>query len=178
LRYGLHTRQLIDEVAREEGPLETVFGAWRFRPGSHLEAALPRLVDLLAALCPDPVERVSALERREPLVRLVTLRYASGTLASLEIGAHLPDSFPSASELVVECFSAARALHCVAGNQSVALYADGHSLHDWQPDPADAIVTAFAEWLEGGPRPVGSLRNDKAALHITRRINDDANGAR
>jgi hypothetical protein len=176
LRYGLHTRQLVAEVGREEGPLETVFGAWRFRHGSPLDAALPRLVDLLAALCADPVERVSALERRDHGALLATLRYASGTIASLEVGAHLPDSFPDASELVVECFSARRALHCTPGNQTVTIYADGHSSHDWQPCPADAIVGAFAGWLDGGPRPVGSLRNDETALRLVQRVRDAARG--
>jgi hypothetical protein len=108
---------------------------------------------------------------------LATLRYASGTLASLEIGAHLPDNFPGAAELVVECFSARRALHCTPGNQSVMVYADSHSSHDWQPCPADAIVTAFASWLDGGgPRPVGSLRDDETALRLVQRVRDAARG--
>ena len=55
--------------------------------------------------------------------------------------------------------------------QRVAQMLDcAHALHDWQPDPADAIVAAFAAWLRGGPRPHGSIRADLAALALCEQI--------
>src|SRR5579859_861225 len=39
LRYALHTRRLLEEVARAGDPLHTFFAAWRFRAQSNAEHA-------------------------------------------------------------------------------------------------------------------------------------------
>src|SRR4030081_770659 len=96
----------------------------------------------------------------EASVTTVTLRYASDVLGSIEVGAHLPQTFPSASELVIECFCQASAYACLPGNPAVQRYGQQHDAYAWQPDPADAIVAAFAEWIAGGSRPPGTIAND------------------
>lgn len=171
LRYALHTRALVDALARDADPLETFFAAWRFRANAMPEHALPQLADFIAALRPHgEVERITALERQDPGVLLVTLRYAIGTLGTLELGTHLPSTFPSASELFIECFSTERAYHCTPENQSVLALTQSHAAHNWQPNPADTIVAAFTAWLVDGPRPVGNVASDLAALELTARI--------
>ncbi len=172
LRYALHTRRLLDELAQADDPLETFFAAWRFRPQTTADHALPQLLDFLQALSPGPDElgRISAMERSEPSVLTVTLRYASDVLGSIEVGSHLPESFPSESELVVECFCHASAYSCVPGNQAVQFYGRSHGAVDWQPDPADAMVAAFAAWLDGGARPPGGIADDLKTLRLVDRI--------
>jgi hypothetical protein len=183
LFYGLHTRRLLEEVGGAAEPLETIFAAWRIRPrpaspaavapdGSHAEvtAALACLVEFVRALAPAEIERISALARRDPLVVLATLRDSSGTLINLEVGSHLPASFPSSSELIVECFSTGHAYHCAPGAQSVTAYADALFASDWQPDPADAAVSALAAWLQGAERPYGTIRADLDAFELADQI--------
>ncbi len=172
LRYALHSRRLLEELAQAHDALETFFAAWRFRAQATAEHALPQLLDFLQALGPGPDQlcRVSAMQHLEPSVLTVTLRYASDVLGSIEVGSHLPDSFPTGSELVVECFCHARAYTCVPGNQAVQLYGRSHAAFDWQPDPADAIVAAFAGWLWGGARPAGGIPDDLKTLRLVDRI--------
>ena len=172
LRYALHTRRLLDEVARADDPLHTFFAAWRFRAQSNAEHALAQLLDYLQALLPraDQPVRISAMQHLDPSVLTVTFRYAADVLGSIELGSHLPASFPSGSELIVECFSEASAFTCMPGKQSVQLYGDTHAAYDWRPEPADTIIAAFAAWLRGGPRPTGSLSNDVTALRLADRI--------
>jgi predicted dehydrogenase len=170
LRYALHTRRLLEEIAQTDDPLNTFFAAWRFRPASPVEHALPQLLDYLGALCPDQPCRISAMTYREPSILTLTLRYTSDVLGSIELGSHLPPSFPTASELVVECFCRESTYCCVPSNQSVSVYGRAYQTYDWQPDPADASVAAFAAWLGGGPRPVGGLANDLTAVRLADRI--------
>ena len=127
-------------------------------------------LDFVQALQPGEIEHVGSLQRDNPSLMLASLRYRSGTLVSLELGSHLPAEFPSDEELVVECFSNERAYHCTPGNQSVFLVGARSRQVDWQPDVADRIVAAFAEWLNGGPRPPGSGRYDLVALELAERI--------
>jgi hypothetical protein len=166
LRYGLHTARLVQQVGQRDDadPLHTIFAAWRFRSPAVPDHALPQLLDLLAALGPGAPSRISALERSEPAVLVATVRYASGVLGSLEVGCHLPDGFPSSSELIVECSCAERTYHCAPNAQAVSLYGPEHARAAWQPEPAEAMVRAFVDWLLGGPRPVGHVRADLAAL--------------
>jgi len=164
LRYGLHTARLVQHVGHHDDPLHTFFAAWRFRAPAVPEHALPQLLDLLGALGPGDLWRVSALERSEPAVLVATLRYASGLIGSLEVGGHLPDGFPSSSELIVECSCAERTYHCAPSAQAVSLYGPESTRTEWQPEPAEAMVRAFVDWLLGGPRPVGHVRADLAAL--------------
>jgi len=164
LRYGLHTARLVQQVGHDDDPLHTVFAAWRFRAPAVPEHALPQLLDLLGALGPGALWRISALERSEPAVLVATLRYASGVIGSLEVGSHLPDGFPLAAELVVECSCAERTYHCAPSAQAVSLYGPESTRTEWQPEPAEATVRAFIDWLLGGPRPVGHLRADLAAV--------------
>jgi hypothetical protein len=110
------------------------------------------------------------MQRAEPSILTITLRYTSDVLGSIELGSHLPPSFPSASELVVECFCRGSAYSCVPGNQSVMVYGRDNGASNWQPNPADAIVAAFAGWLDGGSRPVGGLADDLTALRLADRI--------
>jgi hypothetical protein len=167
LRYALHTRRLIEEVRHNEKLLETIFIAHRSR---RAFAQLVHVLDLVQALQPGEIEHVAALQRDNPSLMLASLRYASGTLVSLELGNHLPAEFPSAEELVVECFSNERAYHCTPGNQSVSSLGARTRHVDWQPDLADGVVAAFAEWLNGGSRPPGSGRDDLVALELAERI--------
>ena len=172
LRYALHTRRLLEDLAqRADDPLATFFAAWRFRAHSTAEHALPQLLDYLSAVCPDELCRISAMQNQEHAVLTVTFRYASDVLGSIELGCHLPANFPSASELVVECFYHSSAYTCVPGSQSVQVYANrGHGAYDWQPDPADAIVAAFAGWQRGAARPVGGINRDLTTLRLVDRI--------
>jgi hypothetical protein len=172
LRYALHTRRLLEELAQASDPPETFFAAWRFRAPTTADHALPQLLDLLQAFSPDPDQlgRVSAMQRSDPSVLTVTLRYASDLLGSIEVGSHLPESFPSESELVVECFGHTTAYSCVPGAQAVQFYGRSHGAVDWQPDPADAMVAAFAAWLNGGPRPPGGIADDLKIRRLVDRI--------
>jgi pimeloyl-ACP methyl ester carboxylesterase len=171
LHYALHTRRLLEELAGANDPLQTFLAAWRFRAPSTAEHALPQLLDYVGALCMDQPGRLSAMQRRlGPAIVTVTLRYASDVLGSIEVGGHLPESFPSESELVVECFCHASAYSCVPGNQAVQLYGGGHAAHEWQPEPADAIVARFAGWLRGGARPPGGIANDLTTLRLVDRV--------
>jgi hypothetical protein len=175
LRYGLHTRRLIEALQAGDDPLQTCFVAWRFRSRAAPPSALPQLLDLLGALAPGEVRRISALARRDPAVLIATLRYASGVIGSLEVGDHLAaDSFPAPSELIVECCTSVRAFHCAPGQQTVRVYGQAASSRDWQPDPADAMVAAFAGWLRGGPRPAGHIRDDLRTLALVHRIREAA----
>jgi hypothetical protein len=167
LRYALHTRRLLEEVRHHEKLLETIFIAYRFRRAS---AQLVHALDFVQALQPGEIEHVASLQRDNPSLMLASLRYSSGTLVSLEVGSHLPSEFPSAEELVVECFSKERAYHCSPGNQSVSSVGARTRHVEWQPDVADGIVAAFAEWLHGGSRPPGSRRDDLVALELAERI--------
>jgi hypothetical protein len=167
LRYALHTRRLLEEVRRNETLLETIFIAYRFRRAS---APLVHVLDFVQALQPGEIEHVVSLQRDNPSVVLANLRYSSGTLVSLELGNHLPAEYSSGEELVIECFSNDRAYHCTPGIQSVASLGARTKHADWQPDVADGIVAAFAEWLNGGSRPPGSGRDDLVALQLAERI--------
>jgi hypothetical protein len=167
LRYALHTRRLIEEVRDNENVLETIFIAHRLRRAT---AQLANILDFVKALQPGEIEHVQSLQRDNPSLTLATLRYGSGTLVSLELGNHLPAEFPSAEELVVECFSNERAYRCTPGSQAVSSVGVRSRQVDWQPDVADGIVAAFAEWLNGGPRPPGSCRDDLVALELVERI--------
>jgi hypothetical protein len=102
LRYALHTRRLVEEIRRSEELLETIFIAYRFH---RTAAQLVHALDYMQVLQPGEVQHVAALQRDNPMLILANLRYSSGTLASLELGNHLPAEFPAADELVVECFS-------------------------------------------------------------------------
>jgi hypothetical protein len=171
LRYALHTRRLPEELARGNDPLQTFFAAWRFRAHSSAAHALPQLLDYVGALCTEQPARLSAMQRHLlPRSLMVTLRYASDVLGSIEVGNHLPETFPSESELVVECFCQASAYSCIPGNQAVQLYGERHTAHEWQPEPADAIVAGFAGWLRGGDRPPGGITNDLTTLRLVDRI--------
>jgi hypothetical protein len=171
LRYALHTRRLIEEVRHNEALLETIFIAYRFRRAS---APLVHVLDFVQALQPGDIAHVAALQRDNPSLVLANLRYSSGTLVSLELGNHLPAEFPSDEELVVECFSNERAYHCTPSNQSISSLG-GRTTHvDWQPEVADGIVAAFAEWLNGGSRPPGSGGDDLVALGLAERITNAA----
>jgi len=167
LRYGLHTRRLVEELQRSGDPLETFFTTLRFRQTNVPAGALPRLLDYLVDVCPGEIDRIASMTYADPPIQIVSLRYASGVLGSLEIGAHLPPSFPGESELVVECFCKSHVFHCVPANQAVRVYgATTQRQVDWQPEPADISVRAFATWLEGGPRPSGDLRRDLVAMTL------------
>jgi predicted dehydrogenase len=166
LRYGLHSRRLLEELHPVEDPLETFFAAWRVRAGSGTHTLLPLLLDYVREICPERVERVSAMGRVDLSVMTVTLRYASGVLGSLEVGEHLPREFPSEMELVVECFCRETILHCLPGRQAVEVAGRTSTRTDWQPDAYGGVVNAFAEWLNGGPRPHGSIQRDVEALRL------------
>jgi hypothetical protein len=172
LRFALHTRRLLDEVRRNEELLETVFVAYRFH---RANAQLVHVLDFVQALQPGEIEHVAALRRDNPSLMLASLRYRNGTLVSLELGNHLPTEFPSAEELVVECFSNERAYHCTPGHQSISSLGALTRHVDWQPDVADSIIAAFAEWLSGGSRPPGSSRDDLVALELADRIRNTVN---
>jgi hypothetical protein len=172
LRYALHTRRLLEELTRTDAPqsLHTFFAAWRFRPESTTEHALPQLLDYLGGMCPEAPLRVSAMQDVRKSVVIVTLRYASDVLGSIEVGRHLPASFPSESELVVECFCETSAYACEPGRQAVEVYGRDRGAFSWQPSAAEAIANAFAGWLRGAPRPHGSIANDVATLRLVDRI--------
>lgn len=179
LRYGLHTRRLVEELEASADPIETYFAALRFRQSQLPVHALPRLLDYLKDVCSDDVERVASMAHADPPIRIVSLRYASGVLGSLEVGAHLPPSYHGASELIVECFCRSHVFHCAPANQSVSVYsATGQRQIDWQPQPADAIVKAFATWLAGGPRPAGDLQRDLDAVTLAAAIAEAARSDR
>jgi predicted dehydrogenase len=170
LRYGLHTRRLAEEIAQADDSVQTFFAAWRFRAPATAEHALPQLLDYLRLLGPDEPWRISAMHHRQPSIMTAVLRYAADVFGSIEVGGHLPESFPSASELVIECFGQASAYSCLPGNQAVQLYGRDHAAYEWQPAPADAIVAAFADWLGGAARPAGSIANDLTILRLVDRI--------
>jgi len=170
LRYGLHTRRFLELVRAGADAAETFFVAWRFKAEAVPEAALPLLVDFVRALCPDEIARITVLERSDPWLLVATLRFASGALGNLEVGGHLPPGFPAPSEFVAEWFSNERAFSCTPGNQSVALFGAAPAAHDWQPDPASAMVNAFADWLAGGPRPPGSIVDDQRAVEVVEQL--------
>jgi hypothetical protein len=171
LRYALHTRRLLEELAAANDPLHTFFAAWRFRAQSPTAHALPQLLDYVGALCVDQPGRLSAMQHRlPPAILTATLRYASDVLGSIEVGDHLPEDFPSESELVVECFCDATAYSCTPSNQAVQLYGEGHVSYEWQPRPADAMVAGFTGWLRGGARPPGGVANDLTTLRLVDRI--------
>ena len=175
VRYGLHTQRLLEQLRASGDALETFSAAWRFCGESLPGYALPQLVDYLAEVSPAGIERVSVLAREDPAIRVISERYASGVLGSVEIGTHLPASFPSASELIVECFCRLHVFHCAPANQAVSVYgATTQRMVDWQPQPSDAIVAAFADWLSGGPRPPGDVQRDLAAVELVERIADAA----
>jgi hypothetical protein len=179
LRYGLHTRRLVEELQRSGDPLETFFTTLRFRRTELPAHALPRLLDYLVDVCPGGIERIASMTYADPPIQIVSLRSASGVLGSLEIGAHLPPSFPAESELVVECFCKSHAFHCAPMNQAVSVYgATTQRQVDWQPEPANASVRAFATWLEGGPRPPGDLRRDLVATTLAAAIAEAARSQR
>jgi predicted dehydrogenase len=179
LRYGLHTRRLVEELQASGDPLETFFATLRFRPTQLPAHALPGLLDYLADVSHGEIERVASMAYPDPTIQIVSLRYASGVLGSLELGAHLPASFPSASELIVECFCRSHVFHCAPANQAVTVYDAISQRHiDWQPEPADAIVKAFATWLGGGPRPPGDIRRDLSAMTLAGAIAESARSDR
>jgi hypothetical protein len=174
LCYGLHTRRLIEELRTAEDPLETLFAAWRFRPDSATPESLPQLLGYLSELCSADVMRVSAMVRATPRVLTVSMRFATGALGSLELGAHLPRAFPAPSELVMECFCRSRVFHCTPGEQAITVYGPTHTHLDWQPTAGETIVRAFAAWLGGAPRPAGGALQDAAALRLAERIEHSA----
>jgi hypothetical protein len=167
LRYAVHTRRLVEEVRQHEKLLELIFIAHRFRRAG---SQLVHVLDLVSALQPGDIAHVAALHHDDPSLTLASLRYSSGTLVSVEVGSHLPAEFPSAEELVVECFSNEHAYYCAPGNQSVTSVGAHSAQVNWQPDVADAAVADFAGWLNGGPRPPGSGRDDLFALELVERI--------
>lgn len=168
LRYALHTRRLLEEVTRER--IQTFFAAWRFQSELSRDHALPQLLDYLGALCSERPRRISAMQHPDQPIVIVTLRYPSDVLGSIEVGGHLPRGFPTASQLVVECFCETSAFVCEPGHQAVEVYGAEHGAHAWQPEPADAIVTAFAAWLRGGPHPPGSFADNVANLRLVDRV--------
>jgi len=165
---GYPNHHELEEVMRER--MQTFFAAWCFRSELSRDHALPQLLDYLCALCPEEPGRISAMQHRDQPIVIVTLRYPSDVLGSIEVGGHLPRSFPTESELVVECFCETSAFMCEPGHQAVEVYGAEHGAHAWQPEPADAIVTAFAGWLRGGARLPGSIANDVANLRLVGRI--------
>jgi hypothetical protein len=175
LRYAIHTRRLVEEIRGAHDPVETFFAAQRFRAQSIPPHALPRLLDYLLDICGEDITRVAAVTRQDPSVQVVSLRYASGAIGSLEVGAHLPQGFPNQSELIVECFCRSHAFHCTPDSQAVSLYdAAGQRQVDWQPQPSDSIVNGFATWLLGGQRPEGAVARDLDAMSLAVVITDAA----
>src|SRR5207248_1642787 len=85
VRYGLHSRRLLEELRASGDPLETFSAAWRFRGESLPAHSLPQLLDYLAEVSPPDIERVSVLAREDPGIRVISVRYTSGVLGSVEI---------------------------------------------------------------------------------------------
>jgi predicted dehydrogenase len=167
LRYALHTRRLLEEMRVADDPVETFFAAQRCRGQWIPSHALSRLLDYLVAICPSEITRVAAMAYQDPPILVVSLRYASGAIGSLEIGAHLPASFPNESELIVECFCRSHAFHCTPDSQAVRMYdAATQRQLDWQPEPSDSIVNRFAIWIQGGQRPEGDAARDLHAMTL------------
>ena len=175
LLYGLHTHRLIEELRAAGDQLETFTIGWRFRGPNLPRDALPRIIDYLAEVYPVPVERVAASSRHSPQVQVVSVRYVDGVLGSIEVGAHLAPGFPSASELVVECFGRSHVFHCAPGNQAVSVYDATRELAvDWQPETATSIVSAFAKSLRDGARPIGGIVRDLASIRLVDAIVESA----
>jgi hypothetical protein len=175
LRSALHTRRLLEEIRVADDPVETFFAAQRFRGQSIPSHALPRLLDYLVEICPSEIARIAAMAYQDPSILVVSLRYASGAIGSLEVGAHLPPGFPNESESIFECFCRSHAFHCTPDSQAVRMYdAATQRQLDWQPEPSDSIINSFATWIQGGQRPEGDPARDLHSMSLAVAVTEAA----
>lgn len=176
LRHSLPTRRLVEGLAQTDDPLQTLFAVWRFRAGDHWEHALPQLIDYISWICGSPLDRIAAMRRDQPPAMLVSLCYANGVVGSLEIGAHMPDGFPTRSTLLIECFCTDSVHHCTPDSQAITILGSRCERHGWLPDPARDIISTFVDTLRTGQPPMRGQLDDLHLLAVCQAIHRAAFG--
>lgn len=170
LHHHLPTRRLRERLAAAADPVEQLFAAWRFRQGAFDRGAFVQLSDYLRQLVGSDVARVTTMRRDGPTAFLVSLRYENDAVGSVEIGEHLPPSFPSESELLIECFCRETVYHCEPYHQAISVDGRMRASVDWSEPAYESIAAAFVQTLMEGGEPARSADDDLKALALAETV--------
>lgn len=183
LRHRLPLRTL-HERRKGVGPPISLFAAHRTtraHPGDlFADLALP-LIDLALWLVEAEVERVQVMAERlftgtnagpeGADTALVMLRFANGTVATLEAARSLPDPFPQGEDLTVELLGRDAVLRATPTNQAITVTgATRTAREDWLPSPAVGIAQTFVETIRAGAAPPQSLLDARWTLPVLERV--------
>lgn len=113
---------------------------------------------------------MSASSRGKPEILLAMVRYDSGVVGSLEVGAHLPATARTGPELFIECFCRESVRHCWPGNQAARVEGARPASRDWSPDPAEHMIAVFTDAVHGRDVPRRSLADDVTALELAEEL--------
>lgn len=186
LRYLPATRAAREAVARgETGPLLGVFAAWRaaraLGPDPFRELALP-LLDYLGWCLPGGFTRVQAtvapLFGPERPAALLTLRHASGVVATVEIVAP-PAGCVQDDEVTIEILGEEAALRVEPFNQAIAITTAGRSRRvPWHRPAAYPLVDDFVLAVRDGREPPGSPEELRPTLALIEELRGVAGAQR
>lgn len=145
------------------------------------DLALP-LIDVALWLVEAEVERVQVMAARlftdgagdgpdNADAALMTLRFANGVVATLEVARSLPDNFPQAEEVSVEFLGRDAVLRANPTNQAVTITAaSGTTREDWLPAPAVRIMETFVETIRTGATAPQSLLDARWVLPVLEKM--------
>lgn len=113
------------------------------------------ILDFLVTILGTPVESVMATNQsilaETPDAWFVTVRFADGLVATLDLGAFLPDSYPHDCELRLELCGTDQAILVEPANVAVTVIGpSGLGRDDCYPDSYDDRLRRFAEAVQTG----------------------------
>lgn len=150
-----------------------VFAAHRLprNAADLVPACLCDLVVYVCSLVESPMVRLSAtastLGGKTTAAWFLLVRFADDTIATIEVGALLPDADESTGELLVEVTGSEAVLRAEPERQAViTVGSDGLQRQSWYAEPSEWILTHAVKLLESSSAPQQrSLSNIWTLLH-------------
>lgn len=169
-------QSMIDQVLHGKDSLQTLFATWRFASGSTWEQEFLQLLSIVSTLTESLPARSSALFRTNPELLLAILTFENSSLASLEIGEHLPEATSRNTELLIECFTREHAYQCRPFEQAITIEGVPTSYLPWSPNPWQQMVSTFLKMIEGSQRASRGSLDDATLLEIREWIQSSVDG--
>jgi predicted dehydrogenase len=138
-------------------------GRTKRRDGDPLRDLGAPLLDYLLTVIDSPVASVTATNERvanqSPDAWFLTIRFADGLVATVDLGFFLPASYPTDTEVRLEICGTDRVLVVEPDNVAVTVIGrDGTRRDDAYPDPwNDLLIRSAAAISEAADRPVSRV---------------------